>query len=253
MKYTIKQLAKLSGVSTRTLRFYDEIGLLKPAFYGENQYRYYQEEQLLLLQQILFFRELEFPLNEIKRILNGNDFDKINSLQQHKSSLQSNVERTQTLIQTIDKTISHLRGEHKMRTEELFDGFDPKKQQEHEQYMVDTGVMSQQQIDDSWQRVAHWKKTDWEQFKDAGEKLHLELVEALKRGEPVESDNVQKMIQKHYNWVNIFWTPTQETYLGLGQMYLEHPDFRAFYNRFHPDLVEYLVAAMKAFAKNNLK
>lgn len=252
MKYTIKQLAKLSGVSTRTLRFYDEIGLLKPAFYGENQYRYYQEEQLLLLQQILFFRELEFPLNEIKRILSANDFDKINSLQQHKSSLQSNVERTQTLIQTIDKTISHIRG-HKMRTEELFDGFDPQKQQKHEQYMLDTGVMSQQQIDDSWQRVAHWKKTDWEQFKTAGEKLHLQLVEALKQGEEVNSESVQDMIQQHYDWVNNFWTPTKETYLGLGQMYLDHPDFREFYNRLHPDLVEYLVAAMKMFADNNLK
>ncbi|HRD70395.1 MAG TPA: MerR family transcriptional regulator [Legionella sp.] len=252
MKYTIKQLARLSGVSTRTLRFYDEIGLLKPAFYGENQYRYYQEEQLLLLQQILFFRELEFPLNEIKRILSADDFDKINSLQQHKSSLQSKVERTQTLIQTIDKTISHIRG-HKMRTEELFDGFDPKKQQEHEQYMLDTGMMSQQQIDDSWQRVAHWKKPDWEQFKGAGEKLHLQLVAALKQGESVDSKSVQKMIQQHYDWVNNFWTPTKETYLGLGQMYLDHPDFREFYNRFHPDLVEYLVAAMKVFADKNLK
>lgn len=141
MKYTIKQLAKLSGVSTRTLRFYDEIGLLKPAFYGDNNYRYYKEEQLLLLQQILFFRELEFPLNDIKRILGCNDFDKISSLQQHKSSLQSNVERTQTLIQTIDKTISHIRGQQKMRTEEMFEGFDPIKQQEHEQYMLDTGVI----------------------------------------------------------------------------------------------------------------
>lgn len=252
MRYTIKQLAKLSGVSTRTLRFYDEIGLLKPAFYGDNQYRYYKEDQLLLLQQILFFRELEFPLNDIKRILHCNDFDKINSLQQHRSSLQSNVERTQTLIQTIDKTISHLRGQNKMCIEEMFEGFDPIKQQEHEKYMLDTGVISQQQIDDSWQRVAHWKKPDWEQFKDAGEKLHVALVEVLKQGQEVDSDKVQELIQKHYDWVNNFWTPNQETYLGLGQMYLDHPDFRDFYNRFHPDLAEYIVAAMKVYAKHNL-
>ncbi|HFL2713458.1 TPA: MerR family transcriptional regulator [Legionella pneumophila] len=252
MKYTIKQLAKLSGVSTRTLRFYDEIGLLKPAFYGDNQYRYYKEEQLLCLQQILFFRELEFPLNDIKRILRCNDFDKIKSLQQHKSSLQSNVERTQTLIQTIDKTISHLSGQSKMRIEEMFEGFDPIKQQEHEKYMLDTGIISQQQIDDSWQRVAHWKKLDWEQFKNSGEKLHIALVETLKQGQEVDSDKVQKLIQQHYDWVNNFWTPTKETYLGLGQMYLDHPDFRDFYNRFHPDLVKYLVAAMKVFAEHNL-
>lgn len=77
-------------------------------------------------------------------------------------------------------------------------------------------------------------------------------MEALKQGVKVDSDNVQKMIQQHYDWVNNFWTPTKETYLGLGQMYLDHPDFREFYNRFDPDLVEYLVAAMKVFANNNL-
>ena len=88
MSYTVNRLAKLSGVSSRTLRFYDEIGLLKPAFYGDNQYRYYEEEQLLMLQQILFFRELGFPLSDIQRILSSNDFDKIESLKLHKSMLQ---------------------------------------------------------------------------------------------------------------------------------------------------------------------
>ena len=76
MTYTVNQLAKLSGVSVRTLHFYDEIGLLKPAYYGENNYRYYEEEQLLILQQILFFREMGCPLNDIQRILSSNDFDK---------------------------------------------------------------------------------------------------------------------------------------------------------------------------------
>jgi DNA-binding transcriptional MerR regulator len=93
MPFTIKQLAKLSGVSTRTLRFYDELGLLKPAYYGDNQYRYYEEEQLLLLQQILFYRELDFPLQDIQQILKNDTFDKISSLKQHQSMLKkSNVD-----------------------------------------------------------------------------------------------------------------------------------------------------------------
>ncbi|KTD56581.1 mercury resistance transcriptional regulator SkgA [Legionella santicrucis] len=249
MVYTINQLAKLSGVSTRTLRFYDEIGLLAPAFYGENQYRYYKEEQLLLLQQILFFRELGLSLNDIQRILSSNDFDKIKSLNAHKSMLRSGLKRTATLIKTIDKTISHLRGKIIMRDAEMYDGFDPIKQQEHEKYMLDTGIMSQKQIDDSWQRVSHWRKHDWEQFKEAGEKLHVAIVDALEQGQKVESDSVQKLIQQHYDWVNNFWTPNKETYLGLGQMYLDHPDFHSFYTQLHPDLVEYLVAAMKVFAE----
>ncbi len=252
MAYTINQLAKLSGVSTRTLRFYDEIRLLAPAFYGENQYRYYKAEQLLMLQQILFFRELGFPLNDIQKILSSDDFDKIESLKAHKSMLQSGLDRTATLIKTIDKTISHLRGKIIMRDAEMYDGFDPIKQQEHEKYMLDTGIISQKQIDDSWQRVSNWKKADWEQFKDSGEKLNLALAEALKRGRKIDSDEVQKLIQQHFYWVNNFWTPTKETYLGLGQMYLDHPDYRLFYNRYHPDLVEYLVEAMKLFANKKL-
>src|SRR5579859_5499209 len=104
--YTVKKLAKLSGISIRTLRFYDEIGLLKPAYYGENGYRYYEEEQLLLLQQILFFRELEFPLSEVKKILGNKSFDKVKTLESHKLILQQNAKRMQQLIQTIDKTIA---------------------------------------------------------------------------------------------------------------------------------------------------
>ena len=252
MAYTINKLAKLSGVSTRTLRFYDEIGLLAPAFYGENQYRYYKEEQLLMLQQILFFRELGFPLNDIQQILSSDDFDKIESLKAHKSMLQSNLDRTAILIKTIDKTISHLRGKIIMRDAEMYDGFDPIKQQEHEKYMLDTGILSQKQIDDSWRRVSQWKKADWEKFKDAGEKFNAEMVKALQQGHAVASENVQQLIQQHYDWVSNFWTPTKETYLGLGQMYFDHPDFRAFYNQLHPDLLEYLVAAMKVFAEQKL-
>lgn len=252
MRYTINQLAKLSGISTRTLRFYDEIGLLKPAFYGENQYRYYKEEQLLMLQQILFFRELEFPLNDIKEILSSNDFDKIDSLRQHKSKLQSNIEQTHTLIKTIDKTISHLRGKMKMNIEEMFEGFDPVKQQEHEQYMLDTGVISQKQIDDSWERVADWKKSDWENFKTSGDTLNQALAKVVTEDLAVDSDVVQQLIQQHYDWVNNFWTPNRATYKGLGQMYLDHPDYRIFYNRYHPDLVEFLVEAMNIFADQKL-
>lgn len=252
MAYTVKQLARLSGVSARTLRFYDEIGLLKPAFYGDNQYRYYEEEQLLMLQQILFFRELDFPLTDIQRILGSSDFDKIESLQRHRSMLQSSLERTETLIKTIDKTISHLRGKSIMRNAEMYDGFDPVKQQEHEKYMLDSGIINQQQIDDSWKKVAHWKKANWEQFKNEGGELHQDIVKAMLQGLAADSDEVQMLIHRHYAWVKNFWTPTKETYKGLAQMYLDHPDFRLFYNKFHPDLVEYLVKAMNVFADQKL-
>lgn len=123
MSYTVKKLSKLSGISIRTLRFYDRIGLLRPAFYGENNYRYYEEEQILMLQQILFYRELGFPLSDIKGVVSSDDFNKIDALISHKQVLAQSLDRTAKLIKTIDQTIEHLTGKITMRNEELFVGF----------------------------------------------------------------------------------------------------------------------------------
>src|SRR5687767_11187630 len=123
MAYTVKQVAAMSGVSVRTLHYYDEAKLLKPAYHGKNGYRFYEEPQLLKLQQILFYRELGFELKRIKGILSQRKFEKVAALNSHRRVLEKNVTRTRTLIETIDKTISHLKGTKKMKSEELFMGF----------------------------------------------------------------------------------------------------------------------------------
>ena len=123
MGYTVKQVAKMSGVSVRTLHFYDETGLLNPARHGANGYRFYEEQQLLILQQILFYRELGFELKQIKSILSRPDFEKVAALESHRKVLGKNLSRTRTLIETIDKTIKHLKGTEKMSSEEMFLGF----------------------------------------------------------------------------------------------------------------------------------
>jgi DNA-binding transcriptional MerR regulator len=123
MGYTVKQVAAMSGVSVRTLHFYDETGMLKPAYIKANGYRIYEEAQLLMLQQILFYRELGFELKRIKRILGQAKFQKAAALRSHRKVLEENVTRTRTLIETIDKTIKHLKGTKKMKGEELFAGF----------------------------------------------------------------------------------------------------------------------------------
>src|SRR5687767_14232856 len=123
MAYTVKQVAAMSGVSVRTLHFYDETELLKPDHTNSNGYRIYEESQLLVLQQILFYRELGFELKRIKEILGQPKFEKVEALKSHRQVLETNVTRTRTLIETIDKTISHLKGTKKMKSEELFMGF----------------------------------------------------------------------------------------------------------------------------------
>ena len=123
MAYTVKKLSELSGVTIRTLHFYEEIGLLKPAYHGSNGYRYYEEKELLQLQQILFFKELGFSLKQIQKVLGRDDFDQLSALYSHRKSLNQEWEKIGQLLKTIDKTIKHLKGKKKMKDKEIFDGF----------------------------------------------------------------------------------------------------------------------------------
>lgn len=122
MAYTVKQLAAMSGVSVRTLHFYDETGLLEPAYCGANGYRFYEKQQLLTLQQILFYRELGFELKQIKRIMGRADFEVVSALLAHRKVLTKSFTRTRRLIHTIDKTVKHLKGSTRMSAEEMFSG-----------------------------------------------------------------------------------------------------------------------------------
>jgi DNA-binding transcriptional MerR regulator len=123
MAYTVKQVAAMSGVTVRGLHFYDKTGLLKPAYYKANGYRFYDEPQLLKLQQILFYRELGLKLRRIKEILGRADFEKVTALRSRRKVLEQNLTRTHRLIETIDTTIQHLKGRRKMKNEEMFGGF----------------------------------------------------------------------------------------------------------------------------------
>jgi DNA-binding transcriptional MerR regulator len=123
MAYTVKQVSAMSGVSVRTLHFYDEVGLLAPAYVGANGYRFYEEGQLLTLQQILFYRDLGVELKQIKRILLQPDFEKTAALKSHRERLEHSIARTRRLIETIDRTIQHVQGAKTMSTSDMFDGF----------------------------------------------------------------------------------------------------------------------------------
>lgn len=252
MAYTIKQLAEISKVSTRTLRYYDKIKLLPPAYIGENKYRYYEKEQCLLLQQILFFRELDIPLKEIASILKKDDFNKIDCLRSHKQALRKNVERISNLIQTIDKTLTHLRGEVMMQDPELYEGFDPKAQVKHEEYLMEKGV-SREIIDDSWDKVRNFTKEDHVSLETECKQITADIAKAIEQGLSPDEKTVQALVHKHYLWICHYWTPTRETYIGLSQLYYDSDEFNKFYTEYHPNMVEYLMAAMRHYAEHSLE
>ena len=134
---TVNEVAKLSGVSVRALHHYDEIGLLKPAFLGENGYRYYAGEELLRLQQILIHRELGIPLGEIAAILDAPGFDRLKALEAQRERLAAEARRYAQLVRTIDRTIASLNGASAMRNADLYKGISPQKQAEYEAWLIE--------------------------------------------------------------------------------------------------------------------
>jgi DNA-binding transcriptional MerR regulator len=182
MAYTVKKLAKISGVTVRTLHFYDEVGLLKPAYHGSNGDRFYEEEQLLILQQILFYRELGFELKQIQKILGRTDFDKIAALTSHRKVLQKDLARKRKLIRTIDKTIEHLKGTKKMKDQEMYWGFSKEKQAEHEKYLIDRfGDGMKEAIAATHRKVKDWRKADWEKSGKEFEDICRQLAKMLEQ------------------------------------------------------------------------
>lgn len=257
MAYTVKKLAQISGVSIRTLHWYDEVGLLKPAYHGANGYRYYEEEQLLTLQQILFFRELGFELKQIRRVLGRSDFDKMVALSSHRQMLKKNLEQTRKLIKTIDKTIEHLKGNKKMKDKEIFDGFNislVKKGKGHESYSAaeEIVVRSVRNPTKNAEEVEKRGKAFYENTKKTAHAIFRELVHCIEKGLPPSSSEVQHIIKKHHAFTNQILDTTQEVYKALGQLYREHPEFRKQLDSFHSKLAEFIAEAIQVFANKEL-
>src|ERR1700722_4872834 len=253
MAYTVTKLAKISGVSIRTLHWYDEIGLLKPAYHGANGYRYYEEPQLLLLQQILFFRELGFELKQIEQMMTRGDFNKLVALTSHRQVLQKNLERTKQLIETIDQTINHLKGTKKMKDpREMYYGFSKEQQREYEKQLIERfGVAAKVHIEESHQNVKNWSQSDWERSKKEFGEVCQALSAAIAKNLSADSKEVQKITKSHYLWLKKFWTPARDSYSGYGQFIVES-NLRQSYEAYHPQLPEFIAQAIQVFAKNEL-
>jgi DNA-binding transcriptional MerR regulator len=251
--YTIKQLADMSGVSVRTLHYYDEIGLLNPPVTRENGYREYGDEEALKLQQILFFRELGFSLDKIREIMEKPDFDLKNALLTHRALLEEKVERMYMLIETVDKTIKRLEGENEMTNDDLYKGFDEKKQKEYEKEIEDKYGQNEEgarMIAQSKERVKNFSKEDWQKVQDELKSIHEEITANYDKGP--QSHEVQTQIARHRAWLDQFYTCDDKHHIGLGELYRTHPDFIENYKKFlgHEDGAEFMYQAIKYYCEH---
>lgn len=248
MRYTVNQLAKLAGISVRTLHYYDQIGLLKPSLIADNGYRYYEDRELIRLQQILFFRELEFSLDDIKVMLNRPDFSVVESLRDQKKLLRLKQKRLDGLINTIDKSIKYMNNKQKINNEELYDAFkdDDVKQYQAEvkQRWGNTEVYKQ-----SMAKVGKMTKQEMVKLKLKQEEQTKQLADSMDKG--IKHPNVQKLIAEHHQGINFFYDCSLEMYRNLGKMYVDDPRFTAYFDKFRPGLAVFLRDAIVYYCDQN--
>lgn len=246
MTYTINQLAKLAGVSVRALHHYDAVGLLQPGRVRKNGYREYGEKELLLLQQILFFRELDFPLSEIKKIILSPGFDLSQALNDQKRLIEIKKKRLSALAKTIEETIKKLLKENNMNDQELYASF---SKEEGDKYAAEARERwgNTEAYKQSQERAKRMSKEDWARIAKEGDDLMKEFAASM--GDGAGSDKVQGLVQRHYDALRNFYEPNLEMYRGLGEMYVADSRFSAYYEKYAPGLAVFMQEAISKFCE----
>lgn len=250
MKYKIKQLADLAHISVRTLHYYDQIGLLKPSGMGKNGYRYYEKPELLRLQQVLFYRELNFPLDEIKKILDKSDFDIKTALKEQKQMLAEKKARIDQLILTINKTIEHMNKQTIINDKELYDPFEDK---DVEQYQPEAKLRwgETDAYKQSMERVKKITKAEMGKLKQGQAALTQKLADSMDKGP--SSGEAQTLIAEHYEGIRFFYDCPLKMYRNLGRMYVNDPRFTAHYEKVRPGMAAFMREAIEIFCKMKIK
>jgi len=241
------QAAKKTGITSRTLRHYDAIGLLPPADTASDGRRFYGEAELLRLQQILILRELGVDLATTARVLDAAPGDAVGLLKDHLAALTKERDRFARLAATVSRTIDHLEKGSAMTTDEMFEGF------QHARY--------EPEARERWGDAAvDRSNANWDKLGDAGKKRHMEIdreiVEALGAAARIhlapDSPEVQEVVARHYEWLTQIWTPNAEAYVSLTQMYVDDERFRVHYDEVTPGSAALLRDAAVEYAAKHL-
>lgn len=249
MEYTVQKLGQLAGVSTRTLRYYDEIGILKPARINSSGYRIYGEAEVDRLQQILFYRELGVGLDRIKEIVTDPDFDGAAVLKDHRQQLLDKRKQLDLLIANVEKTILLSEGRITMTDKEKFEGFKQNMIDENEKkygkeirekYGDDT-------VNQSNEKLKNMTQEQHDEVTRLAEEVNTTLAEAFKTGDPA-SELAQKAADLHKRWLTFYWPQySKEAHAGLAQMYVDDERFTAYYDKDQPGTAEFLRDAIHIY------
>lgn len=253
MEYTINKLANLSKVSTRTLRYYDQIGLLKPSRVSSNGYRIYGQREVDLLQQILFYRELGFALESIKQIIQSPTYDKEKALYQQLTALETRKQEIEGLIQTLTKTIDAIQGGNTMNDREKFEGFKQKLIDDNEAQYGDEirSTYNQSMVEASNATVKGMSQEQWLKADALSNELHICLKNAFEHGDPT-SEEAQKACDLHRQWLCMFWDETmysKEAHKGLAEMYVGDERFKKHYEEIATGCCEFFKDAINYYCK----
>lgn len=248
MEYGIRELSQVAGVSARTLRYYDQIGLLKPSYTSEAGYRFYREEQVELLQQILFYRARGFALREINEILHREDFDVLTALEDHLLELERQRVRTERLIQTVRHTIASMKGEYAMSDNEKFEALKEKLVQENEaRYGEEVRKRYGDEVTEGANRkMLAMTEEDYKRFRDLEFEIASRLEELVQSGAAPESQEGRQVVELHREWLCMTWKNyTKEAHKGIAATYAADERFKAYYDKNVPGCAGFLQKAVE--------
>lgn len=251
MEYTVQKLSQLAGISTRTLRYYDEIGLLKPAKINSSGYRIYSPIEIDKLQQILFYREFEVSLEKIKEIITAPSFDIEKALKEHREKLLEKRHQLDVLIANIDKSIATVEGRMIMTNQEKFEGFKQNLVEENEnKYGAEVRAKyGDEVVNKSNQKLKNMTQEEYEAITKLGNDVLETLYAAFQTGDP-SGELAQKAADLHRQWLSFNWDSySKEAHMGVTQMYVDDERFKAYYDAKQPGMAEFLRDAVLIYAK----
>jgi DNA-binding transcriptional MerR regulator len=249
MEYTVQKLAAMAGVSARALRYYDQVGLLKPARTSRSGYRLYGEAEIDRLQQILFYRELGVDLDTIRSIVAAPAFDRIAALRDHRTQLIEKRAQLDRLIDNVDRSLAAATGRETMQDKDKFSGFGQKLVDENE---AKHGAEARRRwgdaaVDGSNAKVAKMTEAEHQAAAELAKAVIAALLEAMDTGDAA-GEKARRTVELHKRWLMIYWDKYTPAYhAGLGRMYVEDDRFRANYDRNRPGAAEFLRDAILAY------